>query len=130
MRNALSSGVIPRISAIVGPLCRRVSIFSGNYRFCIVVDKVSYMFVTGPNVVKTITHEEATFDDLGGASTHAIKSDVSHFTAEKENECFQSIRKLVSYIPLNNMDSFPFYRYKGKKEIWHSERTCLPDYLE
>jgi len=91
------------------------------------VDKVSYMFVTGPNVVKTVTHEEVTFDDLGGARTHAIKSGVSHFTAENEAECFQSIRKLVSYIPLNNMDTAPFTEYKGGEKDLEFLNTYLPD---
>lgn len=127
LRNTLSSGVIPQISAIVGP-CAGGAVYSPAITdFVFMVDKVSYMFVTGPNVVKTVTHEEVTFDDLGGARTHAIKSGVSHFTAENEAECFQNIRKLVSYIPLNNMDSAPFTEYKGGEKDLEFLNTYLPD---
>lgn len=127
LRNTLSSGVIPQISAIVGP-CAGGAVYSPAITdFVFMVDKVSYMFVTGPNVVKTVTHEEVTFDDLGGARTHAIKSGVSHFTADNEAECFQSIRKLVSYIPLNNMDSAPFTEYKGGEKDLEFLNTYLPD---
>ncbi|MBK6538753.1 MAG: acyl-CoA carboxylase subunit beta [Ignavibacteria bacterium] len=127
LRNTLSSGVIPQISAIVGP-CAGGAVYSPAITdFVFMVDKVSYMFVTGPNVVKTVTHEEVTFDDLGGARTHAVKSGVSHFTAENEAECFQSIRKLVSYIPLNNMDSAPFTEYKGGEKDLEFLNTYLPD---
>lgn len=127
LRNTLSSGVIPQISAIVGP-CAGGAVYSPAITdFVFMVDKVSYMFVTGPNVVKTVTHEEVTFDDLGGARTHAIKSGVSHFTAENEAECFQSIRKLVSYIPLNNMDTTPFTEYKGGEKDLEFLNTYLPD---
>lgn len=118
LRNTLASGVVPQISAIVGP-CAGGAVYSPAITdFVFMVDKVSYMFVTGPNVVKTVTHEEVSFDDLGGAHTHAIKSGVSHFTAENEIECFQSIRKLVSYIPLNNMDPVPMHEYSdGDKDL-------------
>lgn len=118
LRNTLASGVVPQISAIVGP-CAGGAVYSPAITdFVFMVDKVSYMFVTGPNVVKTVTHEEVSFDDLGGANTHAIKSGVSHFTAENEIECFQSIRKLVSYIPLNNMDPVPMHEYsEGEKDL-------------
>lgn len=127
LRNTLSSGVIPQISAIVGP-CAGGAVYSPAITdFVFMVDKVSYMFVTGPNVVKTVTHEEVTFDDLGGARTHAIKSGVSHFTAENEAECFQNIRKLVSYIPLNNVDSAPFTEYKGGEKDLEFLNTYLPD---
>lgn len=127
LRNTLSSGVIPQISAIVGP-CAGGAVYSPAITdFVFMVDKVSYMFVTGPNVVKTVTHEEVSFDDLGGARTHAVKSGVSHFTADNEAECFQSIRKLVSYIPLNNMDSAPFTEYKGGEKDLEFLNTYLPD---
>ncbi|MEO8211518.1 MAG: acyl-CoA carboxylase subunit beta [bacterium] len=127
LRNTLASGVIPQISAIVGP-CAGGAVYSPAITdFIFMVDKVSYMFVTGPNVVKTVTHEEVSFDDLGGAHTHAIKSGVSHFTADNELECFQSIRKLVSYIPLNNMDSAPMSEYfKEEKNLDHLNEF-LPD---
>lgn len=127
LRNTLSSGVIPQISAIVGP-CAGGAVYSPAITdFVFMVDKVSYMFVTGPNVVKTVTHEEVTFDDLGGARTHAIKSGVSHFTAENEMECFQNIRKLVSYIPLNNVDEPPSVEYNGGEKNLDFLNEYLPD---
>ncbi|MBK6877385.1 MAG: acyl-CoA carboxylase subunit beta [Ignavibacteria bacterium] len=118
LRNTLSSGVIPQISLIVGP-CAGGAVYSPAITdFVLMVDKISYMFVTGPNVVKTVTHEEVTFDDLGGARTHAIKSGVSQFTAENEVEAYEMTRKLVSYIPLNNMDTPPHTEYnKGDKDL-------------
>jgi propionyl-CoA carboxylase beta chain len=125
LRNTLSSGVIPQISAIVGP-CAGGAVYSPAITdFIFMVDKVSYMFVTGPNVVKTVTHEEVSFDDLGGALTHAVKSGVSHFTAQNEVECFQSIRKLMSYIPLNNMDTVPFAECKTP----HKDLEVLNDFI-
>ncbi len=118
LRNTLASGVVPQISAVVGP-CAGGAVYSPAITdFVFMVDKVSYMFVTGPSVVKTVTHEEVTFDDLGGAHTHATKSGVSHFTADNEIVCFMSIRKLVSYIPLNNMDTTPIIDYiPGEKDV-------------
>ncbi|MBK6504186.1 MAG: acyl-CoA carboxylase subunit beta [Ignavibacteria bacterium] len=118
LRNTLSSGVIPQISLIVGP-CAGGAVYSPAITdFVLMVDKISYMFVTGPNVVKTVTHEEVTFDDLGGARTHAVKSGVSQFTAENEVEAYEMTRKLVSYIPLNNMDTPPHTEYnKGDKDL-------------
>ncbi len=127
LRNTLASGVIPQISAIVGP-CAGGAVYSPAITdFIFMVDKVSYMFVTGPNVVKTVTHEEVSFDDLGGAHTHASKSGVSHFTAENEVECFQSIRRLMSYIPLNNMDPVPFTEYKNGEKNLDYLNEFLPD---
>lgn len=108
LRNTLTSGVVPQISAILGP-CAGGAVYSPAITdFVFMVKNTSYMFVTGPNVVKTVTHENVTFEDLGGALTHATKSGVAHFAAENEIECLQSIRKLLSYIPSNNMDDPPF----------------------
>jgi len=127
LRNTLASGVVPQISAIVGP-CAGGAVYSPAITdFIFMVDKVSYMFVTGPNVVKTVTHEEVSFDDLGGAHTHAVKSGVSHFTAENEIECFQNIRKLVSYVPLNNMDPVPLREYNGGDKNLEFLNTFMPD---
>lgn len=127
LRNTLSSGVIPQISAIVGP-CAGGAVYSPAITdFIFMVDKVSYMFVTGPNVVKTVTHEEVTFDDLGGAKTHAIKSGVSHFTADNEVQCYQDIRKLVSYIPLNNMDEAPFKEYDKEEKDLEYLNSFIPE---
>lgn len=127
LRNTLASGVIPQISAIVGP-CAGGAVYSPAITdFIFMVDKVSYMFVTGPNVVKTVTHEEVSFEDLGGANTHATKSGVSHFTADNELECFQNIRKLVSYIPLNNMDAAPMSENSQKEKDLDFLNEFLPD---
>lgn len=113
LRNTLASGVVPQISLIVGP-CAGGAVYSPAITdFVLMVDKISYMFVTGPNVVKAVTHEEVSFDELGGARTHAIKSGVSHFTADNEAEAYEMTRKLYSYIPLNNMDTAPVYEYSG-----------------
>ncbi|MDZ4712386.1 MAG: acyl-CoA carboxylase subunit beta [bacterium] len=126
LRNTLASGVIPQISAIVGP-CAGGAVYSPAITdFVFMVDKVSYMFVTGPNVVKTVTHEEVSFDDLGGAHTHGTKSGVSHFTSDNEVECFESIRKLMSYIPLNNMDGVPLAECNEEK-LLDELNNFLPD---
>lgn len=107
LRNTLASGVIPQISAIMGP-CAGGAVYSPAITdFTLMVKGTSYMFVTGPNVVKTVTHEEVTSDELGGALTHATKSGVAHFACESEVACLQSIRKLFSFIPSNNMDDPP-----------------------
>lgn len=104
LRNTLASGVIPQISAILGP-CAGGAVYSPAITdFIFMVHNTSQMFVTGPNVVKTVTHEEVTFEDLGGAETHATKSGVAHFTFDSEYEVFENIRKLVSFIPLNWKD--------------------------
>lgn len=107
LRNTLSSGVIPQISAIVGP-CAGGAVYSPAITdFIFMVDKISHMFITGPNVIKAVTNEDVTFDELGGANTHAMKSGVSHFTCENEIDCFERIRKLMSYLPSNNMELPP-----------------------
>ncbi len=108
LRNTLCSGVIPQISAILGP-CAGGAVYSPAITdFIFMVKDLSYMFVTGPNVVKTVTHEEVTFEELGGTETHSTKSGVCHFAANDEDECFQNIRKLISYIPSNNLETPPF----------------------
>ena len=116
LRNTLASGVVPQISAIVGP-CAGGAVYSPAITdFIFMVDKISHMFITGPNVIKAVTNEEVTFDELGGAHTHGTKSGVSHFTCDNEIECFQKIRELISYIPSNNMDDPPRYEYNEQKE--------------
>ncbi|MEX2088387.1 MAG: carboxyl transferase domain-containing protein, partial [Bacteroidota bacterium] len=108
LRNTLASGVIPQLSAILGP-CAGGAVYSPAITdFVFMVKGSSYMFVTGPNVVKTVTHEEVSFEDLGGAMTHATKSGVAHFAMENEVECLMAIRTLMGYIPSNNMDDPPF----------------------
>lgn len=104
LRNTLASGVIPQISAVLGP-CAGGAVYSPAITdFIFMVKNRSHMFVTGPNVVKTVTHEEVSFEDLGGADTHSTKSGVAHFAFDSEVEVLENIRKLLSYIPLNWKD--------------------------
>ncbi len=106
-RNTRASGVIPQISAIMGP-CAGGAVYSPAITdFIMMVENSSYMFVTGPNVVKTVTHEEVSSEDLGGALTHASKSGVTHFTYENEVVCLQNIKTLLSYIPQNCEEEAP-----------------------
>lgn len=101
-RNVQASGVIPQISLIMGP-CAGGAVYSPAMTdFIFMVDKTSYMFVTGPDVIKTVTHEEVTKDALGGAHTHNEKSGVAHFRCEDEDDCFQRVRELFAYIPSSN----------------------------
>ncbi|HYK35394.1 acyl-CoA carboxylase subunit beta [Alloacidobacterium sp.] len=107
LRNTLASGVIPQISAILGP-CAGGAVYSPAITdFTLMVDKTSYMFVTGPDVIKTVTHEEVTKEELGGASTHNERSGVAHFMAHDDAECLAMIRELFSFIPSNNLDDAP-----------------------
>ncbi len=107
LRNTLVSGVIPQISAVLGP-CAGGAVYSPAITdFTFMVKNTSYMFVTGPNVVKTVTHEDVSFEDLGGAMTHASKSGVAHFACENEIECLRAIRRLVTFIPSNNFSELP-----------------------
>ncbi|MBK7106616.1 MAG: acyl-CoA carboxylase subunit beta [Ignavibacteriae bacterium] len=104
LRNTLASGVIPQISAILGP-CAGGAVYSPAITdFIFMAKKTSHMFVTGPNVVKTVTHEEVSFEQLGGAETHTSKSGVAHFAFDSEIEVLHNIRKLVDYLPLNWKD--------------------------
>jgi len=108
LRNTLASGVIPQISAIMGP-CAGGAVYSPALTdFIFMVRNSSYMFVTGPDVVKTVTHEEVSQEDLGGASVHSEKSGVCHVAADSEADTLYLIRKLMSYIPQNNMEDPPF----------------------
>jgi propionyl-CoA carboxylase beta chain len=107
LRNTLASGVVPQISAILGP-CAGGAVYSPAITdFIYMVRGSSYMFVTGPNVVKTVTHEEVTMEQLGGADTHAGTSGVSHFTSDSEPACLAAIRELFRFIPSNNLDEPP-----------------------
>ena len=106
-RNTRASGVIPQISVIMGP-CAGGAVYSPSLTdFVFMVEETSYMFVTGPNVVKTVTHEEVSSEDLGGAKTHAEKSGVNHFTASNDVECLKKVRELISYIPQNAYETAP-----------------------
>jgi propionyl-CoA carboxylase beta chain len=107
LRNTMASGVVPQISAILGP-CAGGAVYSPAITdFVYMVRGTSYMFVTGPNVVKTVTHEDVTMEQLGGADTHGGTSGVSHFTAGTEIECLEGIRTLMRFIPSNNVDAPP-----------------------
>ncbi|HCA78236.1 MAG TPA: methylmalonyl-CoA carboxyltransferase, partial [Bacteroidetes bacterium] len=128
LRNTLASGVVPQISAILGP-CAGGAVYSPAITdFVFMVKNTSYMFVTGPNVVKTVTHEDVTFEELGGAMTHATRSGVAHFAHENEIDSLQAIRKLMSYLPLNNRDDAPKIQPKddtGRKD--ESLDTLVPE---
>jgi propionyl-CoA carboxylase beta chain len=107
LRNVLASGVVPQISAIMGP-CAGGAVYSPAITdFVVMVRDTSYMFVTGPNVVKTVTHEDVTLDQLGGADVHARKSGVAHFEADDEVTCAALLRRLVGFLPPNNLDPAP-----------------------
>ncbi|MDH3492472.1 MAG: acyl-CoA carboxylase subunit beta, partial [Acidobacteriota bacterium] len=108
LRNTLASGVIPQISCIMGP-CAGGAVYSPAITdFNIMVEGSSYMFITGPDVIKTVTHEDVSKDELGGASTHNTKSGVAHFAAEDDEHCLRMTRELLSFIPSNNLDDPPF----------------------
>lgn len=106
-QNTMASGVIPQISAIMGPCAGGACYSPALTDFIFMVDKSSYMFVTGPDVVKTVTHEEIDKEGLGGAQTHASKSGVTHFVSKSEEELLLSIRELLSFLPSNNMEDAP-----------------------
>ncbi len=107
LRNTLASGVVPQISAVMGP-CAGGAVYSPAITdFVLMVKNTSYMFVTGPNVVKTVTQESVTSEELGGATTHATRSGVAHFACENESECLQTIRALFRYLPSNNLEEPP-----------------------
>jgi propionyl-CoA carboxylase beta chain len=107
LRNTLASGVVPQISAILGP-CAGGAVYSPAITdFTVMTEKTSYMFVTGPDVIKTVTHEDVTKDALGGAVTHNEISGVAHFMAHDDQECLATVRELLSFLPSNNLDDAP-----------------------
>ena len=107
LRNTLASGVVPQISAVLGP-CAGGAVYSPAITdFVIMVKGTSHMFVTGPNVIKTVTNEDVSFEDLGGAMTHNTKSGVAHFAVEDDEACLAAIRRLLSFLPQNNVDDGP-----------------------
>jgi len=107
LRNTLASGVIPQISAILGP-CAGGAVYSPAITdFVFMVQGISHMFVTGPNVVKTVTHEKVSFEELGGADVHSTRSGVAHFSHPTEIECLQTVRRLLSFLPSNNTEDPP-----------------------
>src|SRR5436853_1183491 len=107
LRNTLASGVIPQISAVMCP-CAGAAVYSPAITdFTIMVKETSYMFVTGPDVIRTVTHEQITKEELGGAMTHNEKSGVAHFAVDDDQQCIALIRELLSFIPSNNLDDPP-----------------------
>jgi len=127
-RNVMASGVIPQISAILGP-CAGGAVYSPAMTdFIIMVKESSYMFVTGPDVIKTVTHEEVTKEDLGGAVTHNAKSGVAHMIAENDEQAMMMIREMMSFLPLNNMEDPPIQTCTDdiKREDVHLDEV-VPD---
>jgi len=125
-RNTIASGVVPQLSAIMGP-CAGGAVYSPAITdFILMVEQTSYMFVTGPNVVKTVTHEEVTSEELGGAITHATKSGVTHFACANEIECIQTLKKLLSYMPQNCEDDAPALNYTLQNEDRPKLESIIP----
>ena len=126
-RNTLSSGVMPQISAILGP-CAGGAVYSPALTdFILMVENTSYMFVTGPNVVKTVTNEDVSSEELGGAETHASKSGVTHFACENEIEALDKIKQLLSYMPSNCEDEPPTLPYTLGDETRDALSKIIPD---
>jgi propionyl-CoA carboxylase beta chain len=126
-KNTLASGVIPQISAIMGP-CAGGAVYSPAITdFTIMVENTSYMFVTGPNVVKTVTNETVTSEELGGASAHATKSGVTHLTASNDIDCIHKLKQLLSYMPQNCEDKAPTLPYTLGEEYREELHTLIPD---
>ncbi len=125
-RNTLASGVVPQISAIMGP-CAGGAVYSPAITdFIFMVEHTSYMFVTGPNVVKTVTNETVTSEELGGASAHSTKSGVTHFTASNDVDCLLKIRRLLKYLPQNCEDKVPRIRYELSDELRPALNQMIP----
>ncbi|MBN3580753.1 acyl-CoA carboxylase subunit beta [Algoriphagus aestuarii] len=124
-RNTLASGVVPQISAIMGP-CAGGAVYSPAITdFILMVENTSYMFVTGPNVVKTVTQENVSAEELGGASAHSTKSGVTHFACANELACIQHIKKLLSYMPQNCEEIAPVYAYELAEDESRKELDSL-----
>ncbi|MGS2726423.1 acyl-CoA carboxylase subunit beta [Psychroserpens sp. BH13MA-6] len=126
-RNVSASGVIPQISAIMGP-CAGGAVYSPAMTdFTIMVENTSYMFVTGPNVVKTVTNEEVTSEELGGASTHSTKSGVAHKTSSNDITCLEDVKKLLSYLPQNNTETPKMLPYDLQDEVRDTLASIVPE---
>ncbi len=126
-RNTLASGVVPQISAIMGP-CAGGAVYSPALTdFILMVENTSYMFVTGPNVVKTVTHEEVSSEDLGGASAHSVKSGVTQFSSPNEVACINDIKKLLSYMPQNCEEQAPHIDYDEEDNLREILNSIIPD---
>jgi propionyl-CoA carboxylase beta chain len=133
LRNTLYSGVVPQISAIMGP-CAGGAVYSPAITdFILMVDQTSYMFITGPDVIKLVTHEEVTKDQLGGAHTHNETSGVAHFMCRDDAECLSMVRELLSFIPSNNLEdpprkacADPIYRLDEKLDMLIPDQSNMP----
>ncbi len=126
-RNVQASGVIPQISAIMGP-CAGGAVYSPAMTdFTMMVQDTSYMFVTGPNVVKTVTNEEVTSEELGGASTHSTKSGVAHITSANDAQCLEDLKSLLSYLPQNNKEIPKKLPFTLQDEVREQLATIIPD---
>ncbi|MGL5258789.1 MAG: acyl-CoA carboxylase subunit beta [Lachnospiraceae bacterium] len=117
LRHTKASGVIPQIAVILGPCSGGACYAPAICDYIFMVDEISKMFITGPNVVKTVINEEVSVEELGGAKVHAQKSGVSHFTYSSEGECLMGVRKLLSYLPSNNLGTSPVIKKQHKKEM-------------
>jgi len=127
-RNVQASGVIPQISLVMGPTAGGAVYSPAMTDFIFMVEDSSYMFITGPDVVKTVTGEEVTFEELGGAATHASKSGVAHFTAADEEICLEDVRYLLSFLPQNNLDPTPHFPPTDAPDREDAELdTLIPD---
>ena len=115
LRHTKASGIIPQIAVILGPCSGGACYAPAICDFIFMVRDISKMFITGPNVVKTVINEEVTVEELGGADVHARKSGVSHFTYASEGECLMGVRKLLSYLPANNPEKAPTVTYNGER---------------
>lgn len=125
--NTLASGIIPQISAIMGP-CAGIAAYSPALTdFIFMVKKTSCMFITGPEVIKTVTGEVIDFDSLGGASAHSEKSGVAHFTADSEKECLDMIKALMSYLPQNNLENPPYASHDSAARSTKRLESLVPD---
>jgi propionyl-CoA carboxylase beta chain len=129
-RNVQSSGVIPQISLIMGP-CAGGAVYSPAITdFTIMVDQTSHMFITGPDVIKTVTGEDVAFEDLGGAHTHNSKSGVAHYMATDEDDALDYVRALLDHLPSNNLEDAPTYEVEAELEVTDADReldTLMPD---
>lgn len=126
-RNVQASGVIPQISAIMGP-CAGGAVYSPAMTdFTMMVEDTSYMFVTGPNVVKTVTNETVTSEELGGASTHSTKSSVAHCTSANDVECLEDVKRLLSYLPQSNKETPKNLSYELNDELREKLGAIIPD---
>ncbi len=127
-RNVLASGVIPQISVVMGP-CAGGAVYSPAITdFIFMVEETSHMFITGPDVIRSVTGEEVSFEDLGGAGTHNTKSGVAHFAASDEESCLEDVRYLLSFMPENNLETAPYYKPVDSPERMEEElATLIPD---